>query len=62
MAGDASMTRLLLGMGLRCFSMHPSQILTVKREVLASNTGPLASLARKVLKSADPSALLSTTK
>jgi phosphoenolpyruvate-protein phosphotransferase (PTS system enzyme I) len=58
MAGDASMTRLLLGMGLRCFSMHPSQILTVKREVLAANTTQLATLARKVLKSDDPQSLL----
>jgi phosphoenolpyruvate-protein phosphotransferase (PTS system enzyme I) len=58
MAGDASMTRLLLGMGLRSFSMHPSQILTVKREVLAANTVQLTTLARKVLKSDDPSALL----
>jgi phosphoenolpyruvate-protein phosphotransferase (PTS system enzyme I) len=58
MAGDAGMTRLLLGMGLRCFSMHPSQILTVKREVLAANTVQLATLARKVLKSDDPALLL----
>jgi phosphoenolpyruvate-protein phosphotransferase (PTS system enzyme I) len=58
MAGDASMTRLLLGMGLRCFSMHPSQILTVKREVLAANTAQLATLARKVLKSDDPQSIL----
>jgi phosphoenolpyruvate-protein phosphotransferase (PTS system enzyme I) len=58
MAGDASMTRLLLGMGLRSFSMHPSQILTVKREVLAANTVQLATLARKVLKSDDPALLL----
>jgi phosphotransferase system enzyme I (PtsI) len=30
MAGDPKLTRLLLGMGLRIFSMHPSQILKVK--------------------------------
>jgi phosphoenolpyruvate-protein phosphotransferase (PTS system enzyme I) len=58
MAGDASMTRLLLGMGLRCFSMHPSQILTVKREVLAANTVQLTTLAKKVLRSDDPQSLL----
>ncbi len=58
MAGDASMTRLLLGMGLRSFSMHPSQILTVKREVLAAHTVQLTTLARKVLKSDDPVMLL----
>ena len=45
MAGDPSLTRLLLGMGLRQFSMHPAQILEVKQEVLRSN---LAELRRKV--------------
>jgi phosphoenolpyruvate-protein phosphotransferase (PTS system enzyme I) len=58
MAGDPSMTRLLLGMGLRSFSMHPSQILTVKREVLAANAQQLASLAKKVLRSDDPASVL----
>jgi phosphoenolpyruvate-protein phosphotransferase (PTS system enzyme I) len=58
MAGDVSMTRLLLGLGLRCFSMHPSQILSVKREVLSSHAGQLTTLAKKVLKSDDPAALL----
>lgn len=36
MAGDASMTRLLLGMGLTEFSMHPSQLLSVKQQILRS--------------------------
>ncbi len=58
MAGDVSMTRLLLGMGLRCFSMHPSQILSVKREVLAAHTAQLTTLAKKVLRSDDPASLL----
>jgi phosphoenolpyruvate-protein phosphotransferase (PTS system enzyme I) len=58
MAGDPNMTRLLLGMGLRSFSMHPSQILTVKKEVLAADTQQLAKLAWKVLRSDDPTALL----
>ncbi|MCD6078390.1 MAG: putative system, enzyme component, partial [Ramlibacter sp.] len=33
MAGDTQFTRLLLGLGLRSFSMHPAQILSVKQEV-----------------------------
>jgi len=33
MAGDAAMTRLLLGLQLREFSMHPQQLLDVKREI-----------------------------
>lgn len=38
MAGDTAMTRLLLGLGLRSFSMHPAQILSVKQEVLRADT------------------------
>ena len=34
MAGDARLTRLLLGMGLRKFSMHPANMLSVKQVVL----------------------------
>lgn len=32
MAGDMQLTKLLLGMGLRQFSMHPSQVLSVKQK------------------------------
>src|SRR5258708_35714955 len=34
MAGDPAFTELLLAMGLRSFSMHPSQILSIKQRVL----------------------------
>jgi phosphotransferase system enzyme I (PtsI) len=37
MAGDIKLTRLLLGMGLREFSMHPAQLLAVKQEILNSD-------------------------
>jgi phosphoenolpyruvate-protein phosphotransferase (PTS system enzyme I) len=58
MAGDASMTRLLLGMGLRSFSMHPSQLLTVKQEVLRADTTRLQGFAQRVLQSDDPGSVL----
>ena len=58
MAGDPEMTRLLLGLGLRSFSMHPSQILLVKQEVLRADAGKLADWAQAVLDSDEPSALL----
>ena len=58
MAGDPSHTRLLLGMGLRCFSMHPAQILAVKQEVLRADTSRLAPWARRVVESEDPAATL----
>lgn len=58
MAGDPAMTRLLLGMGLRSFSMHPSQILTVKQQVLRADTRKLQAWVQTVLESDDPQALL----
>ncbi len=58
MAGDITMTRLLLGLGLRTFSMHPAQILAVKQEVLRADAGKLASFAQRVLTSDDPAAQL----
>jgi phosphotransferase system enzyme I (PtsI) len=50
MAGDPSLTRLLLGMGLTDFSMHFSQLLLVKREILKANVGLLKSRVPRVLK------------
>ena len=58
MAGDVSMTRLLLGLGLRSFSMHPSQILAVKQQILRSDTAKLKGWAQQVLQSDEPALLL----
>jgi len=58
MAGDVTLTRLLLGLGLRSFSMHPAQILAVKQQVLRADTGKLAPWAQEVLVSENPAALL----
>ena len=54
MAGDTSLTRLLLGLGLRSFSMHPAQILAVKQEVLRSDTNRLRDWAAQVISDEDP--------
>jgi len=43
MAGDERLTRLLLGMGLRRFSMHPANLLTVKQNVLNSHLDTIES-------------------
>jgi phosphotransferase system enzyme I (PtsI) len=59
MAGDTQFTRLLLGLGLRSFSMHPAQILAVKQEVLRADAGRLAPWAREVVDSEDPGLALS---
>ncbi|TFY96217.1 phosphoenolpyruvate--protein phosphotransferase [Ramlibacter rhizophilus] len=58
MAGDTALTRLLLGLGLRSFSMHPAQILAVKQEVLRSDAARLAPWAQRVLEAEEPSQLL----
>ncbi|MGV8805997.1 MAG: phosphoenolpyruvate--protein phosphotransferase [Polaromonas sp.] len=58
MAGDVTMTRLLLGLGLRSFSMHPSQILAVKQQILRADTTKLRPWAQEVLLSEEPGALL----
>ncbi|TXT35224.1 MAG: phosphotransferase system enzyme I PtsI [Comamonadaceae bacterium] len=55
MAGDTSMTRLLLGMGLRSFSMHPAQILAIKQEVLRADTEKLGPWAEQVMQDDEPS-------
>ena len=49
MAGDAKFTKLLIGMGLRQLSMHPSHVLNVKQQILHSQLGLLNSNARKIL-------------
>jgi phosphotransferase system enzyme I (PtsI) len=54
MAGDPAFTELLLGMGLRSFSMHPSQIVTVKERVLATDTSDWARVLGRVLGADDP--------
>jgi phosphotransferase system enzyme I (PtsI) len=58
MAGDAGMTRLLLGLGLRSFSMHPAQILAIKQEILRADTGKLGPWARDVVASDNPAEML----
>ena len=58
MAGDVSMTRLLLGMGLRSFSMHPTQILAVKQEVLRCDAAGLKAWAQSVVHSEEPASLI----
>jgi phosphotransferase system enzyme I (PtsI) len=58
MAGDVTMTKLLLGLGLRSFSMHPSQVLSVKQRVILSDTSKLKPWAEQVLDSDDPAELM----
>ena len=54
MAGDVAFTELLLAMGLRSFSMHPSQVPSVKQRLLRCDTRRLAQQLEPVLASAEP--------
>jgi phosphotransferase system enzyme I (PtsI) len=54
MAGDPAFTELLLAMGLRSFSMHPSQIASIKQRVLRADTRRLAAELGSVLSDAEP--------
>lgn len=54
MAGDVALTHLLLGLGLRSFSMHPSRILAVKEEILRADTRELAPWAAAVVAADHP--------
>ncbi len=54
MAGDVAFTELLIGMGLRSMSMHPSQIPAVKQRVLRADSTRLAPAVAEVLASEDP--------
>ena len=53
MAGDTRMTRLLLGLGLRNFSMHPAQLLSIKERVLKTSIADIMPMAARVLRSTD---------
>ncbi len=57
MGGDPRLTRLLLGFGLREFSMHPAHLLAVKRQVLQANLPALAPIVSKMLKTEEPDKL-----
>jgi len=57
MAGDVKLTRLLLGMGLREFSMHPAQLLAVKQAILSSDLTLLQPRTRRILRACEPAAI-----
>ncbi|MES2491427.1 MAG: phosphoenolpyruvate--protein phosphotransferase [Pseudomonadota bacterium] len=54
MAGDPRYTRLLLGLGLTEFSMHPANVLEIKRIIIESNIGELQRKVKQLLLSLDP--------
>jgi phosphotransferase system enzyme I (PtsI) len=59
MAGDPLFTDLLLGMGLRSFSMHPARIASIKQRVLRADTRRLAAALPRILAAEDCAAACS---
>lgn len=57
MAGDPKLTRLLIGFGLRDFSMHPAQLLPVKQQILQIKHTDMRAIAARVLRTNDPGRL-----
>jgi phosphoenolpyruvate-protein phosphotransferase (PTS system enzyme I) len=58
MAGDVSLTRLLLGLGLRHYSMHSAHLPDVKHRLLQSSVSHVKPLALRMLRENDPERLL----
>ncbi|CAM8619764.1 PtsA Phosphoenolpyruvate-protein kinase (PTS system EI component in bacteria) [Burkholderiales bacterium] len=53
MAGEPQLCKLLLGLGLRTFSMHPVELLRVKQEVLRARAQDLSKPVARLLKLPD---------
>jgi phosphotransferase system enzyme I (PtsI) len=53
MAGDPKLTRLLIGLGLRKFSMQSASLLSVKQQVLQTHSSEIYALTQKILKTSD---------
>jgi len=54
MAGEVHLTRLLLGLGLRHFSMHPAHLLTVKQRVLTTEVAATKALTDRIRRADNP--------
>jgi phosphoenolpyruvate-protein phosphotransferase (PTS system enzyme I) len=57
MAGDVNLTRLLLGLGLRQYSMHAAHLLEVKQRILHTSLAEVRPLVQRMLRETDPERL-----
>ncbi|MFO1307479.1 MAG: phosphoenolpyruvate--protein phosphotransferase [Burkholderiales bacterium] len=57
MAGEVGLTRLLLGLGLRNFSMHPAHVPTVKQRVLTSDVAAARPIVDRMKRTDSPAKL-----
>jgi phosphotransferase system enzyme I (PtsI) len=53
MAGNPRYTRLLLGLGLREFSVPPNALLEIKQIISTSDTAELAPMVRRMMRTTD---------
>jgi phosphotransferase system enzyme I (PtsI) len=58
MAGDPQFTRMLLGMGLTNFSMHPAHLLAIKQRVLSSDMASSRQIAERMRRTDEPAKLV----
>jgi phosphotransferase system enzyme I (PtsI) len=58
MAGEVRLTRLLLGLGLRSYSMHPAHVLGVKQRVLTSEIAAITGIVERMRRTDDPARLI----
>jgi phosphotransferase system enzyme I (PtsI) len=54
MAGEVALTRMLLGLGLANFSMHPSHLLSVKQRVLTSDIAAILPIVDRLRRAEEP--------
>jgi phosphotransferase system enzyme I (PtsI) len=54
MAGNVDYARLLLGLGLRQFSMNSAQLLCIKQCVLSTSLPEIVTLTQRILLANDP--------
>ena len=57
MAGEARLTRLLLGLGLTNLSMHPAHLLSIKQRVLTTDVARARMLVARMRRTDDPARL-----
>jgi len=57
MAGDPAFTELLLGMGLRSFSMHPTQVSAIKKRILRVDSSIWSTNVDLICEAEDPQAI-----
>jgi len=57
MAGDPAFTELLLGMGLRSFSMHPTQVSSIKKRILRVDSKEWSKHVDLICEAEDPQAI-----